>query len=78
MIASELASGQEKDQFIPGPTSSILEHIHFHQVNKIQTVRSEEQIFNHIDISTHSIEMPFEIAPSVHLINWKSLKREVG
>ena len=58
-LATELASGQEKDffstQLVPEPTptqtTSIQEHIHFHEVNKFQTVRSEEQIDDHIDAS---------------------------
>jgi len=54
-------------QLVPGPTSSIQEHIHFLKANKFQTLRSDEQIHDHIDMSTHSIEMPFESTPSFHL-----------
>jgi len=39
---------------------SIQKHINFHKMNKVQTVRPEEQIVDHSNMSTHSIEMPFE------------------
>ena len=46
MIASKLVSGQEKDslstQSVLRPTSLILEHIHFRELNKLKIVRSEE------------------------------------
>ena len=71
MIENEVASGQVKDFFstqsVPEPTSSILQHIHFHEVNKFNTLRSNEQIDNHIDMSIHSIEMSFESTPLYHL-----------
>ena len=70
-LASEFASGQENEslstQSIPGPTSSILKHIRFHEANKFKILRSDEQIDDHIDRSIHSIEMPFESTPSFHL-----------
>jgi len=36
-------------------------------VNKFKILRSDEQIDDHIDRSTHSIKMPFESTPSFHL-----------
>ena len=46
--ASESASGQVKDSLsthsIPGLRSSILEHIYFHEPNKLKTLKSEEQM----------------------------------
>ena len=71
MIANEGASGQVKDSFftqsVPRPKSSILKHIHFHEANKFKTLKSDEQIDDHIDLSVHSIEMPFEPTLSFHL-----------
>ena len=52
----------------PEPTSLILQHIHFHEVNKFNTLRSNKQIDNHIDMSIHFIEMPFESTP-LYLLN---------
>ena len=58
------------NQLVPEPmliqTTSIQEHIHFYQVNKFQTVRSKEQTKYHIDMSTHSNEIPFDSIPSFH------------
>jgi len=36
-------------------------------VNKFKTLKFDEQIDDHIDMSIHSIEMPFEFTPSFHL-----------
>ena len=65
---NELVSEQEKDPFssqlVPEPIStrpmSIQEHINFRTMNKVQTVRPEDQVVGHSDMSNHSIEMPFE------------------
>jgi len=54
-------------QSVSGPKSSILEHIRFHEANKFKTLKSVEQNDDHIDMSIHSIEMPFESTPSFHL-----------
>jgi len=54
-------------QYVAGPTSSIQRHIHYHEVNKFKTLRFDEQINDHIDMSTQSIEMSFKSSPSVHL-----------
>jgi len=39
-------------------------------------MRSEEQIYDHTDISTHSIEMPFKSTPSIHLNQLKEFEEE--
>ena len=44
-------------------------------MNKVQTVRPEEQIVNHSDISTHSIEMLFK-SPLFHFNQFKKLEYE--
>jgi len=70
---SELVSEQEKDPFstqlvpkpIPTQLMSIQEHINFHKMNKVQTLRPEEQIVDYNNMSTHSIEMAFE-SPLFH------------
>ena len=46
-------------QSVPGPKSSILEHIRFHEANKFKTLKSDEQIDDHID-------MPIEKVTHVH------------
>ena len=73
MIANEIASGQANDSFstqsVPRPKFSILEHFHFHEVNKFKTLKSDKQIVGHIDMSIHSIEMSFESTPSFTSIN---------
>jgi len=45
-------------------------------MNKVQTVRPEEQIVGHSDMSNHSIEMPFESTPSFHLNHIDELEHE--
>jgi len=83
-LASELASGQANDffstQLVPETTptqpTSIQEHICFHEVNNFQTLRPDEQIDDHIDMSTHSIEMPFEPTPSFYLNQIEELEYE--
>ena len=45
-------------------------------MNELQTLRSEEQIDDHIDMSTNSIEMPFEFISSCHLNQFEGLKEE--
>ena len=42
---------------------------------KVQTIRPEEQIVDHSDMSTHSIEMPFE-SPLFHFNQFKELEYE--
>ena len=78
-IANEVVSGQANNslstQSVPGPKPSILEHIHFH-AKKFKIFRSDEQIDDHIDVSTHSIEMPFESTPSFHLNRIKEFEHE--
>jgi len=54
-------------QSVPVPKSSILEHIRFHEANKFKTLKSNEQINDHIDKSIHSLEMTFECTSSFHL-----------
>ena len=44
-------------------------------MNKVQTVRLEEQIVVHSDMSNHSIEMPFE-SPLFHLNQFEELEHE--
>jgi len=39
-------------------------------------MRPEEQIVDHIDVSTHSIDMPFESTPSFHLNRIEELEHE--
>jgi len=38
----------------------VQEHINFNKMKKVQTMRPKEQIVDHSNMSTHSIEMPFE------------------
>ena len=54
---------------------SIQEHINFHKMNKVKTVRPEEQIVDHSNMSTHSIEMPFE-SPLFHFNQFEELEYE--
>jgi len=54
---------------------SIQEHINFHKMNKVQTVRPEKQIIGHSDMSNHSIVMPFE-SPLFHLNQFEELELE--
>jgi len=54
---------------------SIEEHINFHKMNKVQTVRPEEQIIGQSDMSNHSIEMPFE-SPLFHLNQFEDLEHK--
>ena len=83
-VASELAIGQENDSFFTQlvlertstQTTSIQEHIHFHEVNKFQIMRFEEQIDNHIDVSTHSIKTPFESILSCHFNQFEEFEYE--
>ena len=42
---------------------------------KVQTMRPEEQIVDHSDMSTHSIEMPFK-SPLFHFNQFKELEYE--
>jgi len=78
MIENVVASGQAKNFFstqsIPGSKSSILKHIHFYEANKFKTLKSDEYINDHIDMSIHSIEMPFESTPSFYLNLIEKLK----
>jgi len=68
------------DQSVPEPKliqiTSIHEHIHFYQVNRLQTIKFEEQINDHIDLSTDSIEMPSEFIPSFHLNQFEEFEYE--
>ena len=50
----------------------VQEHITFHKMNKLQTVRPKEQIVDLSNMSTHSIEMPSSPTYFI-LINLKSL-----
>ena len=78
-----LVSEQEKDLFstqlvlepIPTRPMSIQEHINFYKMNKVQIVRPEEQIIEQSDISTHSIELPFE-SPLFHFNQFEELEYE--
>ena len=78
--ANEIVSGQAKNflstQFVPGPKPSIQGHIHFHEAKKFKNLRSDEQIDHHIDVSIHSIEMPFESTPSFHLNRIKEFEHK--
>ena len=81
--ANELVSEKEKDPFssqlvpepIPTRPMSIQEHINFHKMNKVQTVRPEEQIVGHSDMYNHSIEMPFE-SQLFHLNQFEEFEHE--
>ena len=82
-LANVLVSEQENDPFssqlvpepIPNRPMSIQEHINFYKMNKGQTVRPEEQIIGHSDMSNHSIEIPFE-SPLFHLYQFGELEHE--
>jgi len=63
-------------QSVLGPKSSIIEHIHFHEAKKFKNLRSYEQIDDHINVFTHSIEMPFESTLSFHLNRIEELEHE--
>ena len=54
---------------------SIQEHINLNKMNKVQTMRPMS-ILDHINISIHYIEIPFESTPSFHFIRIKELEYE--
>ena len=78
--ANEVVSRQEKNflstQFVPGPKLSILKHIHFYEAKKFKNLRSDDQIDDHIDVSTHFIEMSFESTSLFHLNHIEELEHE--
>ena len=78
--ANEVVSGQTKNslstQSVPESKPSILGHIHFYEAKKFKNLRSDEQINDHIDVSTHSIEMSFESTPSFYVNRIEKLEHE--
>ena len=64
--------------FEPTPiqTTLVQKHIHFNEVNEVQTVGSEELTDGHIDMSNHSIEMPFQSIPLIHFNQFEEFEEE--
>jgi len=59
-------------QFVSQLKSSILEHIRFHEANKFKTLKSNEQIDDHIDMPVEKLHMCMKCAYLITiLIFWK-------